>query len=202
MKEKNLMLSGKLYKAADDELKQDFLYARKITRQINLTAEDESEKRQLLFKQLFKSTGNNFYIEPPFHCDYGKNISIGENFYANYDCIIIDVCNVNIGNNVFLAPRVCIYTAAHPIDAEVRNTGLEYGKEINIGNNVWVCGNVVINPGVTIGDNVVIGSGAVVTKNIPSDVVAAGNPCKVIRKITGEDKLKWHKLAQEYFSSK
>lgn len=131
-----------------------------------------------------------------------ENISIGENFYANYDCIIIDVCNVNIGNNVFLAPRVCIYTAAHPIDAEVRNTGLEYGKEINIGNNVWICGNVVINPGVTIGDNVVIGSGAVVTKNIPSDVVAAGNPCKVIRKITGEDKLKWHKLAQEYFSSK
>ncbi len=108
MKEKNLMLSGKLYKAADDELKQDFLYAKKITRQINLTAEDESEKRQLLFKQLFKSTGKKFYIEPPFHCDYGKNISIGENFYANYDCIIIDVCNVNIGNNVFLAPRVCI----------------------------------------------------------------------------------------------
>ena len=140
MKEKNLMLSGKLYKAADDELKQDFLYAKKITRQINLTAEDESEKRQLLFKQLFKSTGKKFYIEPPFHCDYGKNI--------------------------------------------------------------WICGNVVINPGVTIGDNVVIGSGAVVTKNIPSDVVAAGNPCKVIRKITGEDKLKWHKLAQEYFSSK
>ena len=102
MKEKNLMLSGKLYKAADDELKQDFLYAKKITRQINLTAEDESEKRQLLFKQLFKSTGKNFYIEPPFHCDYGKNISIGENFYANYDCIIIDVCNVNIGNNVWL----------------------------------------------------------------------------------------------------
>jgi len=127
MKEKNLMLSGKLYKAVDDELKQDFLYAKKITRQINLTAEDESEKRQLLFKQLFKSTGKKFYIEPPFHCDYGKNISIGENFYANYDCIIIDVCNVNIGNNVFLAPRVCIYTAAHPIDAEVRNTGLEYG---------------------------------------------------------------------------
>ena len=148
MKEKNLMLSGKLYKAVDDELKQDFLYAKKITRQINLTAEDESEKRQLLFKQLFKSTGKKFYIEPPFHCDYGKNISIGENFYANYDCIIIDVCNVKIG------------------------------------------------------DNVVIGSGAVVTKNIPSDVVAAGNPCKVIRKITGEDKLKWHKLAQEYFSSK
>ena len=115
MKEKNLMLSGKLYKAADDELKQDFLYAKKITRQINLTAEDESEKRQLLFKQLFKSTGKKFYIEPPFHCDYGKNISIGENFYANYDCIIIDVCNVNIGNNVFLAPRVCIYTAAHPL---------------------------------------------------------------------------------------
>lgn len=112
------------------------------------------------------------------------------------------MCNVNIGNNVFLAPRVCIYTAAHPIDAEVRNTGLEYGKEVNIGNNVWICGNVVINPGVTIGDNVVIGSGAVVTKNIPSDVVAAGNPCTVIRKITGEDKLKWHKLAQEYFNSK
>lgn len=125
-------------------------------------------------------------------------IYIGENFYANYDCIIVDVCPVNIGDNVFLGPRVCIYTATHPIDAEVRATGLEYGKPVTIGNNVWVGGNTVINPGITIGSNVVIGSGSVVTKDITSGVIAAGNPCKVLRPITDADWKYWHAKQEEY----
>ena len=199
MKEKNLMLSGKLYKAVDDELKQDFLYAKKITRQINLTAEDESEKRQLLFKQLFKSTGKKFYIEPPFHCDYGKNISIGENFYANYNLTVLDCSPVEIGDCVMLAPNVSILAAGHPLDAQWRNTGLEYGQPVKIGSNVWIGAGAIINPGVTIGDNVVIGSGSVVTKDIPADVVAVGNPCRVLRPIQPKDKVYYFKdkIAEE-----
>ena len=115
-----------------------------------------------------------------------------------FDCIILDVCDVTIGDNVFLAPRVCIYTAGHPIDAGVRRRQLEYGKKVVIGNDVWVGGNTVINPGVTIGDNVVIGSGSVVTKDIPSGVIAAGNPCRVLRPITEEDTRYWEELEREY----
>lgn len=191
MTEKEKMLQGKLYIAQDEELKQDMLKSRRLTRLFNRTTEEEMKYRQELLKELFESTGNNLYIEPPFHCDYGCHIRIGENFYANYDCIIIDVCKVTIGDNVFFGPRVGIYTAGHPIDAEIRNTNLEFGKPITIGNNVWVGANTVINPGVQIGNNVVIGSGSVVTKDIPDHVVAVGNPCKVLREITLEDKHYW-----------
>lgn len=138
-------------------------------------------------------------INKPFYCDYGCHISIGDNFYANFDCIFLDVNRITIGNNVFLAPRVSIYTAGHPIDKDVRNTGLEYGYEVKIGNDVWIGGNTVINPGVTIGDDVVIGSNSVVTKSIPSGVVAGGNPCRIIRKITEEDKLYWEKQAKDFY---
>lgn len=198
MTEKELMLSEQLYIAKDDELAADFARSRRLTRLINTATEEQAEYRIQLFKELFQKTGENIWVEPPFHCDYGCHISVGENFYANYDCIIIDVCDVTIGNNVFFGPRVCIYTAGHPIDAQIRNRQLEYGKKIMIGNDVWVGGNTVINPGVSIGDNVVIGSGSVVTKNIPSGVVAAGNPCKVIRMITEEDTKYWQEKAQEY----
>lgn len=191
MKEKELMLSGRLYRADDDELTTERRRARKLTRLINNATEEETEKQQELFRELLGSIGENFWIEPPFRCDYGSNIHIGNDFYCNFDCIILDVCDVKIGNNVFFGPRVGIYAAGHPVDAEIRNTMLEYGKPVTIGNNVWVGGNVVITPGVTIGDNVVIGSGAVVTKDIPSGVIAAGNPCKVIRAITEEDKKYW-----------
>ena len=126
---------------------------------------------------------------------------MGKNFYANYDCIIIDVCPVTIGDQVFFGPRVCVYTAAHPIDAKVRSTGLEYGKPVTIGDDVWVGGNTVINPGITIGSNAVIGSGAVVTKDIPGGVIAAGNPCKVLRSITEEDRKYWHLKQEEYMKS-
>lgn len=200
MTEKEKMLSGNLYMANDKELKADAKKSRMLTRLFNNTTEEQKEYRAELLKELFKKTGDNIYIEPSFKCDYGCNISVGNNFYANFDCIILDVCNVDIGENVFFAPRVCIYTAGHPIDAEVRNTGLELGKPVKIGNNVWVGGSTVINPGVIIGNNVVIGSGSVVTKDIPDNVIAVGNPCRVLRKITEEDKIYWEKKKEEYYS--
>lgn len=198
MTEKEKMLSEQLYTAEDEQLQKESKNAKRVTRIFNNTTEEEGLYRIQLLKELLKKTGERLWIEPPFHCDYGCHISVGENFYANYDCIIIDVCDVEIGDNVFFAPRVGVYTAGHPIDAEIRNTGLEYGKKIKIGNSVWIGGNTVINPGVTIGDNVVIGSGSVVTKDIPSGVVAAGVPCKVIREITQEDKRYWQEQAEKY----
>ena len=128
------------------------------------------------------------------------NISVGENFYANYGCVIIDVCKVKIGDNVMLGPNVGIYTAGHPIDAEVRNSGLEFGKPITIGDNVWIGGSSVVNPGVSIGDCVVIGSGSVVTKDIPDNVIAVGNPCRVLRPITEEDKKYWNAERDRYYA--
>ncbi|PRR79897.1 Maltose O-acetyltransferase [Clostridium liquoris] len=202
MTEKERMLSGKLYIARDEELARDNKKSRMLTRLFNNSTEEQLKYRVELLKELFESTGKNIYIEPPFRCDYGCHISIGNNFYANYDCIVIDVCKVRIGHNVFFGPRVCIFTAGHPIDADIRNTGLEYGKPVTIGNNVWIGGNAVINPGVTIGNNVVIGSGAVVTKDIPDNVIAVGNPCRVFREITDEDKKYWEKQREEYLNSK
>ena len=174
MTEKERMLSEKLYIADDKELAEDMKRSRRCTRMFNASTEDEYELRIQLIKALFQKTGENIWIEPPFHCDYGCHISVGDNFYANYDCIILDVCDVEIGDNVFFGPRVCIYTAGHPIDAGVRNQRLEFGKKVKIGNNVWIGGSTVLNPGVTIGDSVVVGSGSVVTKDIPSNVIAAG----------------------------
>ena len=192
------MLAGRLYLPFDDELGRDNRIARMLTRLFNNSTEEQQDYRRTLLKQLFKSTGENIYIEPPFRTDYGCNTSIGDNFYANYDCIFIDVCPVTIGKNVFFAPRVCIYTAAHPIDADVRNSLIEFGKPVSIGDDVWVGGNTVINPGVKIGNNIVIGSGSVVVKDIPDGVVAAGNPAKVIREISAEDREKWMNLAEQY----
>lgn len=196
---KENMLEGKLYMAGGEELAKDSRRSRMLTRLFNNTTEEQIEYRTQLLKELFESTGESLYIEPPFRCDYGSNITVGNNFYANFDCIILDVAKVTIGDNVFFAPRVGVYTAGHPIDAGVRNTLLEFGKPVTIGNNVWVGGNVVINPGVTIGNNVVIGSGAVVTKDIPDNVIAAGNPCRVLREITEEDTQYWEKLKEEYY---
>lgn len=201
MTEKERMLSGRLYSANDLELKADSKKSRMLTRLFNNTTEEQKDYRVKLLKELFEKTGENIYIEPPFRCDYGSNISVGNNFYANFDCVILDVCKVEIGENVMFAPRVCIYTAGHPIDAEVRNTGLEFGKSVKIGDNVWIGGSTVINPGVTIGNNVVIGSGSVVTKDIPDNVIAVGNPCRVLREITQEDKLYWEKQKDNYYNN-
>ena len=180
--EKEKMLNEEYYDASGEELTKEREYAKDLCYDYNHTRPSEKEKLKNIIKKLFKSTGQNYRINPPFFCDYGYNISIGENFYSNYNLIILDVCEVNIGNNVFIGPNVGIYTAGHPVNVELRNDGLEYGKKIKIGNNVWIGGNVCILPGVTIGDNVTIGAGAVVTKDIPSNVTAFGNPCKVHKK--------------------
>ncbi|GIN87222.1 maltose O-acetyltransferase [Heyndrickxia sporothermodurans] len=181
--EKEKMIAGELYLASDQNLVEERLFARKLTREYNDTLETELEKRTYILKNLLGATGDNIYIEPTFKCDYGYNISVGENFYANFDCVILDVCPVKIGNNCMIAPGVHIYTATHPLDAETRNSGKEYGKPVLIGNNVWIGGRSIVNPGVTIGDNVVIASGSVVTKDVPDNVVVGGNPAKVIKKI-------------------
>ncbi|MFG6372813.1 MAG: sugar O-acetyltransferase [Oscillospiraceae bacterium] len=202
MTERERMVSGGLYKADDGELVALRQRARRLTRQFNATTEEELDKRQELLRELFGAFGGNSFMEPSFRCDYGVNIFIGEHFYANFDCVILDVAPVHIGDNVFFAPRVNLYTAGHPIDAGVRNEELEFGKPITIGDDVWVGGGVIVNPGVTIGSDVVIGSGSVVTKDIPSHVIAAGNPCRVIRAITDEDKVRWTRERDAYFADR
>ncbi len=182
--EKQKMINGELYFASDDELVKDRENARKLTRLFNQTIETDNDTRQALLKQLFGSTGESIYIEPTFRCDYGYNIHVGNNFYANFDCVILDVCPVTIGENCFMAPGVHIYTATHPLDAMERISGAEYGKPVTIGDNVWIGGRAVINPGVTIGNNVVVASGAVVTKDVPDNVVVGGNPARVIKELS------------------
>lgn len=202
MTEKERMLAGKLYIAQGDEIVGGILRARQLVRSFNDSDELAFERRDEILRELLGHVGEGSSINPPFRCDYGSNISVGDHFFANYDCIFIDVCPITIGDNVFFGPRVCLYTAGHPVDAEVRNMNLEYGKPITIGNNVWFGGNVVVNPGVTIGDNVVIGSGSVVTRDIPSGVIAAGSPCRVLREITEADRTYWNQLKDEYLTSK
>ncbi|MGE6486732.1 maltose acetyltransferase domain-containing protein [Paenisporosarcina sp. NPDC076898] len=183
MTEKEKMLAGKMYDPADPELINERGTARLKTRLFNETLEYETDKRIEMLKNLFGSTGEGLYVEPTFRCDYGYNIHVGENFFANFDCVILDVCEVRIGDNCFVAPGVHIYTATHPIHPIERNTMREYGKPITIGDNVWIGGRSIINPGVMIGDNVVIASGAVVTKDVPANVIVGGNPARVIKKI-------------------
>ena len=151
-------------------------------------------------KKCFAKAPDDMVLTPPVYFDHGDRIIFGKHFYANTDLTILDENYVTFGDNVFLAPHVSIYTAGHPIDAFVRNLELEYAKPVTIGSEVWIGGNVVINPGVTIGSNVVIGSGSVVTKDIPDNVVAAGNPCRIIRQITEADKICWENHYKEYLS--
>jgi len=188
MTEKEKMLNGKLYNSFDPQLLKERQYAKDLLFDYNALRPNEIEKRNDMLRTLLGKTGKTFFIEPPFRCDYGYNIRLGENFYANYNWIVLDCAPVTIGDNVLIAPGVGFYTAGHPIDCDVRNSGLEYAFPITIGNNVWIGGNVVVNPGVTIGDNTIIGAGSIVTKDIPSNVVAVGNPCRVLRQITDEDK--------------
>lgn len=187
-REKDKMLSGELYKSFDAELLAERQRAKEIVFRYNSLQPSMIEERNELLWSLFGSVKGNFFIEPPFRCDYGCNIEIGENFYANYNLVILDCAKVTIGDNVLIGPNVGIYTAGHPLHFELRNEELEFASPITIEDNVWIGGNVVLNPGVTIGRNSVIGSGSVVTKDIPADVVAAGNPCRVIREITDADK--------------
>ncbi|KRN99343.1 sugar O-acetyltransferase [Companilactobacillus kimchiensis] len=199
--EKEKMLAGDLYIAHDPELRVDFHRAKKLVREYNHTTEDQTDERKSIIQKLFKQSGTGVYLEPPFYTDYGIHTVVGDNFYANYETIILDIAEVKIGNNVFFGPRVGLYTAGHPIDAVIRNEAFEYGKPITIGNDVWVGGNVVINPGVTIGSNVIIGSGSIVVKDIPDNVIAVGNPCRVLRKINDSDKKYWELEKQKYFEN-
>ncbi len=188
MNQKERMLAGLPYKAWLDGLEEERLECKKKVYEFNNLQPGEWERFTQLLKDILGKTGENVYIEPPFHCDYGWNIEVGENFYANYNLIILDVGKVTIGKNAVIAPNVSIYTAGHPLHPDSRNSGYEYGIPVTIGDNVWIGGNTVIMPGVTIGSNVVIGGGSVVTRDIPDWSVAVGNPCKVIRKITEEDR--------------
>lgn len=188
MNQKERMLAGLPYKAWLDGLAEERTENKKRVFRFNNTEPDKIEEKVKLIKEILGKTGENVFIEAPFHCDYGYNIEVGENFFANYNLTVLDVGKVKIGDNAQIAPNVSIYTAGHPVHPESRNTGYEYGIDITIGNNVWIGGGVSILPGVTIGDNVVIGAGSVVTKDLPDNVIAAGNPCRVIREITEEDR--------------
>ena len=188
MNQKERMLAGLPYKAWLDGLAEERLENKKrIYKYNNLPPEAEKEQEELI-KEILGKTGESVHIEAPFHCDYGYNIEVGENFFANYNLTVLDVGKVRIGKNAQIAPNVSIYTAGHPIHPESRNSGYEYGIEVTIGDNVWIGGNVCIMPGVTVGDNVVIGAGSVVTKDIPDSVIAVGNPCGVVRAITDDDR--------------
>lgn len=176
--EKRKMIAGEHYHPGDETLRAERMRARHLIYQYNHTTPDERAVRKALLGQ-----GDGAYIEPSFRCDYGYNIFLGANFYANFDCVMLDVCPIHIGDNCMLAPGVHIYTATHPLDPDERNSGVELGKPVVIGHNVWIGGRAVINPGVTIGNNVVVGAGAVVVKDVPDNVVVGGNPARVIKSI-------------------
>ncbi|MEH2244491.1 sugar O-acetyltransferase [Nostoc sp.] len=175
--EKQKMLAGELYLAEDPELAAENKRANRLLRSYNSTTEEQQQRQQIL-QELFGKIGHKASIVPPFHCDYGSNIFAGDRLYINYGCVILDCNTVHIGENVLCAPYVQIYTAYHPTEPEIRLTGKELAAPIN---NVWIGGSAIICPGVTIGDNTTIGAGSVVVKDIPKNVVAAGNPCRVIR---------------------
>lgn len=189
MTEKEKMLAGMIYDANYDE---DLIREREACKELcydyNLLRPSQKEEREELIGRIFGKVKGACCVTAPFWCDYGYNIEVGENFYTNHNCVILDAAKVTFGDNVFIAPDCGFYTAGHPIDVERRNQGLEYAYPITVGDNVWIGGGVKVMPGVTIGSNVVIGGGSVVTKDIPDNVVAVGNPCKVLRPVTEEDK--------------
>ncbi len=198
MTERERMLSGRLYHAGDAELTAARLRAKRAIERFNTIAFDAYQERESILRELFASLGRGCCIEPPFHCDYGSQIAIGDHFFANYDCIFLDVAPITIGNYGFFGPRVCLYTAGHPTVPEVRDLDLEFGTPITIGDSVWIGGNTVVLPGVTIGSGTVVAAGSVVTKDLPAGVIAAGSPCKVLRALTDEDRAKWARAQQAY----
>lgn len=184
MTEKEKCRLGLLYNAVNDsELVAERVRCKSICHQYNITPYADVEAKERQIKQLFGQVGDVFAIEPSFWCDYGYNIQIGDNFFSNHNLVIIDCAQVSFGNNVLIGPNCGFYTAGHPTDVEARMEGLEFARPITIGNNVWIGGNVAVMPGVNIGHNSVIGAGSVVVNDIPDNVVAVGNPCRVIKKI-------------------
>lgn len=181
--EKDKMLSGKLYNPNDKELIADRHKARLLFKKINQLTDNNTKKTNNLFRDLFGKTGKGLFIEPPFYCDYGYNIKLGNQVFMNYNCCILDAAEVSIGDKVMLGPNVQLYTTTHPLDPKTRATWLEFAKTITIGNDVWIGGGAIICPGVSIGNGAVIGAGSVVTKDIPENVLVGGNPAKIIKEI-------------------
>ena len=188
MNMKERMLANLPYKAWMDGLGQERMENKRRVYRYNNLPPDDVEEADRLIRDILGKAGEHVHMEPPVHFDYGRNTEVGDNFFSNYNLTILDVGKVKIGKNAMFAPNVSIYTAGHPIHPDSRNSGYEYGIDVTIGDNVWLGGNVVVVPGVTIGNNVVVGAGSVVTKDIPDGVIAAGNPCRVIREITEADR--------------
>jgi maltose O-acetyltransferase len=186
--EKEKMLLGELYDPLDPQLSEERLKARLLIKKLNDTREDQVEERSRILKELIPYSGDGLWLQPPFYCDYGTNIIIGEKVFFNFNCVVLDVAQVTIGSRTLFGPNVQIYTATHPMNHQERASGLEFAKPISIGTDVWIGGSVVLCPGVTIGDRSVIGAGSVVTRDIPADVFAAGNPCRVIRPLAEGNK--------------
>ena len=187
MNQRERKQAGLPYRVYFDGLLEEQAITKQKIYEFNQLPPDDTERQKELIGSSLGCVGKNPWIIPPFHCDYGYNIKIRDNFICNYNCVMLDVNTITIGDNVQIAPNVTLTTAGHPIHPVSRNSGYEYGIPIHIGNNVWIGCNVVVNPGITIGDNAVIGSGSIVVKDIPPNVVAAGNPCRVIREITDDD---------------
>lgn len=181
------MLAGELYDPLDKQLSDERLKARLLLKELNDSPESDVEKRARILKELLPDAGEELWLQPPFYCDYGSNIKTGERVFLNFNCVILDVAQVTIGSRTLIGPNVQVYAATHPLSYKERASGLEYGKPVFIGEDVWIGGSVIICPGVSIGDRSVIGAGSVVTKNIPADVFAAGNPCRIIRQLTEND---------------
>lgn len=198
MSEYEKMISGELYDPSKIEPEYRPRKRRALAQQINQTSLLEKEEIIRLEKELFGQTGEEIYVNPPLHVDYGMNTKIGERFYANMDCIFLDVAPITIGDDVMFGPRVSLITATHPIDAGVRIRGLELGKPIKIEDRVWLGAGVIVNPGVTIGQNTIVGSGSVVTKDLPANVIAVGNPARILREITEEDRVFWEEKEENY----
>ena len=181
------MLSGKLYDPSDAELSAEHDCARQLTRRYNRTTHEEPDERRAILEDLFGSVGDRCTVKPPFRCDYGYNLRVGDAFFANYDCVVLDVRRVEFGDDCMLGPGVHVYTATHPLDPAERASGLEYGEPVVVGDDVWVGGGAVVTPGVTIGDGAVVAAGAVVVDDVPANVAVGGNPARVVRDLADEE---------------
>ncbi|MGK7394447.1 MAG: sugar O-acetyltransferase [Candidatus Cyclobacteriaceae bacterium M3_2C_046] len=181
--EKEKMLDGELYNASDPQLMAERRRARLLFQKLNASRDDEEVLRKQIISQLFGKTGKGLWIEPPFYCDYGSHIELGHDVFINFNCTMLDVNQLTIGDKVLIGPNVQIYTATHPLDWQERARGMELAKPVKIGSHVWIGGGAIIFPGITVGERSIIGAGSVVTKDVPADTLVGGNPCKVIREL-------------------